>query len=395
MGTAKLVGVIGSGLIGTDPYEENAWSGSSKYFFRECNRQGFLARAFGVEVNNAIRIPLMLKNFSFDREMWRQRFYLDTAYYRQLGMAIVERLSEAEKTGPILQIGGIYDLKPLLAAGSRVYSYHDGNLAQALRSPFFSKGLPKRTIDAALAFERRVYSSVDRIFTMSEYLRKSFIEDFGVDEAKVHAIGAGVNLDEIPEAAEKKCDSKAIVIVGADFERKGGAQLLQAFRTVRRKHSDARLHIVGPRNLEIPPDASDGVVYHGFLSRRDPAQRAKFEAIMREASLFVLPSLYEPFGIAPLEAMLYEIPCVLSNAWAFPEMVTPGVNGALVDSGDVDRLAGTISDLLSDPDKLRTMGQAGRRRVLEKYTWRAVVERLAQILNPPPETLSHAADKLS
>ncbi len=195
----KFVGVMGSGLIGTDPYEENAWSGSSKYFFRECGRQGMLIRAFGVEVAKPIRIPLMLRNFSFDRDLWRQRFYLDTSYYRQLGLEIVRNLSTSERRGSILQIGGIYDLKPLLPPDAGVFSYHDGNLAQALRSPVFVKGVSTRVIDDALAFERRVYSNLDQIFTMSEYLRRSFIDDFGVAEHKVHVIGAGVNLDEVPD----------------------------------------------------------------------------------------------------------------------------------------------------------------------------------------------------
>lgn len=381
MGAISFVGVMGSGLIGTDPFEENAWSGSSKYFFRECDRRGILARAFGVEVANQIRIPLMLRNFSFDRELWRQRFYLDTSYYRQLGLEIVRNLSESERCGSVLQIGGIYDLKPLLSPGSTVFSYHDGNLAQALRSPVFPKGLSKSAIDKALAFEHRVYSNLDHIFTMSEYLRQSFIDDFGVPERKVHAIGAGVNLDEIPTTSEKNYASKAIVFVGSDFERKGGMQLLQAFRIVRQRHGDASLHVIGPRALEIPTEVAEGVTYHGFLSRRDAGQGETFEAVMRRACLFVLPSLYEPFGIAPLEAMLYEIPCVLSDAWAFPEMVSPGVNGALVEPGSVDQLAETISELLDDPDKMKAMGQAARRRVLDCYTWGSVVERLARILS--------------
>jgi glycosyltransferase involved in cell wall biosynthesis len=100
------------------------------------------------------------------------------------------------------------------------------------------------------------------------------------------------------------------------------------------------------------------------------------EMLWRSASLFVMPSLYEPFGIAPLEAMLYGVPCVLSDAWAFPEMVTPGVNGDLVPSRNAGALADSLLRLLGDPDGLERMGQAGRELVLRDFTWPAVVRKL-------------------
>ena len=69
MKTTKLIAVKGSGLIGMDPYEENAWSGFSRSFFKECDRQGILHRAFGVELENAYRIPLSLSNVWFNRAL--------------------------------------------------------------------------------------------------------------------------------------------------------------------------------------------------------------------------------------------------------------------------------------------------------------------------------------
>ena len=88
----KLVGVMGSGLIGTDPYAENAWSGITRFFFGECARQHILHRAFGVEADPVRRYALMLRNFSFDRDPWSQRFYLDPVYYEVLSKAIVNLL---------------------------------------------------------------------------------------------------------------------------------------------------------------------------------------------------------------------------------------------------------------------------------------------------------------
>jgi glycosyltransferase involved in cell wall biosynthesis len=382
--SGKIIGVMGSGLIGTDPFAVDAWSGSSRFFFGECDRQGILARAFGVEVGPALRLPLMLRNFSTDRDLWRQRFYLDTAYYNGLSRAIVQRLGTQDEGCGLLQIGGIYNLRRRLGAARPIYSYHDGNLATAMQSPQFSRRLPERTVQRALRYEREVYQGIDVIFTMSEYLRRSFIDDFGVKAQQVVTIGAGINLEDAPRLpADKPYDSQKLLFLGADFERKGGRTLLEAFWIVRRAHPAAELYIVGPRELSISAEHSAGVHNVGFLSKGVESDRQRLEKILREASLFVLPSIYEPFGIAPLEAMAAGIPAVLSDAWAFPEMVTPGVNGALVRSGDARDLADQLIELLRDPERLRVMGAAGRKRVLENFTWPTVVNKMRAHLRAP------------
>jgi glycosyltransferase involved in cell wall biosynthesis len=74
---------------------------------------------------------------------------------------------------------------------------------------------------------------------------------------------------------------------------------------------------------------------------------------------------------------------VLSDAWAFPEMVTPGVNGALVRSGDARDLADQLIELLRDPERLRVMGAAGRKRVLENFTWPTVVNKMRAHMRAP------------
>lgn len=382
-----IIGVMGSGLIGIDPYEENSWSGSSRFFFAECRRQGWLHRAFGVDAPAALRYPLMLRNFSRDRELWRQQFYLDTTYYRVLSRRIVAGLQADEREHPLLQIGGIYNLRPGIGPARKLYSYHDGNLAQHRLSPQFPAGVSPRRVARALAYERQVCEGIDHIFTMSEYLRQSFIHDFGVPAGRVTTVGAGINLESLPPPAQgKDYDAKKLLFLGSDFERKGGVDLLQAFRRVREVHPSAELNIVGPRQLQIPSELAAGVNYVGFLSKKDPAQRARLDALLRDCSLFVLPSRYEPFGIAPLEAMAFEMPAVLTRSWAFPEMVQPGINGELVGLGDTAELAEKLIALLRHPDRLRAMGQAARQVVVERFTWVQVVQKMRAATGPDPRT---------
>ncbi len=376
-------------MIGREPFEESSWSGSSKYFFEQCRKAGLLERAVGVEVPQYHRIPLILRNFSPHREIWKWKFYLDTEYYRALTKTIWRRLGPGDFRCDILQIGGIYNLPQYVKGRCACYSYHDGNLAQAVRSPYWPQTLPRKTIDRALRFEQDVYRGLDKIFTMSEYLRKSFIEDFRVPEDKVITIGAGINWDTIPEVSEKDYDQKNILFIGVDFRRKGGMVLLQAFQKVRAVFPKAQLHIVGPCHLKIGAEMAKGVVLHGFLSKGSPQGKRILDRLFHQCSLLVMPSLYEPFGIAPLEGMAHEVPCVLTQGWAFPEMVRPGVNGELVERGNVEELADKITNLLGNPNLLQTMGKAGRNVVLEKYTWHSVVSRLEKELQTAPNNVSN------
>jgi len=365
-------------MIGRDPFDGQCWSGSGTYFFNACRDQGLLARAFGVEAPAHVRLPLLALNYASNRTVWRKKFYLDTRYYRALTDAVRRKLTPDDLGHPILQLGAIYNVPEIVRGRTPCYSYHDGNLAEMVASPFWPGGVSARTIERARAYERDVYEGMHRIFTMSEYLRRSMVEQFGVPERKVVCIGAGVNLARIPRVDGKDYTRKTLLFVGVDFFRKGGNTLLEAFRIVRERHPDASLHLVGPRALSLPRERSRGVVYHGFLDKRVPGELRKLQRLWRDACLFVLPSDYEPFGIVALEAQMHAIPCVLTDQWAFPEMVQPGVNGELVACGDAGRLAEALGSLLEDPSRLERMGARARRFAVDNYTWEAVVRRLSR-----------------
>jgi starch synthase len=374
-----FIGVIGSGGIGRDPFDRRSWSGSSYFFFSALRERGLLHRAFGVEVPRPQRWWLMGKNVHQKRDVWRENFYLDTAYRDALTAEIGRRIRPDDAGYDFLQIGSFYNVPRLLQGRTRCVLYSDGNLAEASQSSYFPRGVSARTVDRALAYEREVANQVDRIFTFSDYLRDSFIHQYSVHPDRVVTIGAGVNLDTLPDPVDDKdYGSKDILFIGIDFSRKGGWKLLEAFQGVRSVHPTARLHIVGPRRLDVPTRLRTGVELHGFIDRTTDDGRRKSEALFRRSCLFVMPSLYEPFGIAPLEAMTYNIPCVVTGRWALAEMVTPGVNGDLVEVGSSADIEAKVTTLLRDPEALARMGRAGRERVLARYTWQNVVERLVR-----------------
>jgi alpha-1,3-rhamnosyl/mannosyltransferase len=100
------------------------------------------------------------------------------------------------------------------------------------------------------------------------------------------------------------------------------------------------------------------------------------EVLYRNALVFVYPSLYEGFGIPPLEAMARGVPTVASDAASLPEVV--GEDGVLVNPRRPDLLAAAIGDLLRDPARREELSRRGRRRAAG-FTWRRSAERHLEI----------------
>lgn len=371
---SKLTYFVG-GSVGADPRSPKTWSGVSVFLLKAMEQVNILDRAVGLEIPSLTKNFLMARNFNRNRAVWRAQFYFDPAYRR----ALTKTAKRFPATSPFLfQIGHQFSL-PDAFPQNKCISYHDGNLPELLRSGFGLRGVSRQRIDLALRYEEQTAGQMTAVFTFSEYLRQSFISDYHVPAERVINVGAGINLAEIPDIdVDKDYSAPRILFIGIEFGRKGGPQLLDAFRIIRDAIPAAELHIVGPASLDnLPP----GVIFHGRLSKADPDQKQKLESLFRTSSIFVLPSLYEPFGIAPLEAMLYQLPCVVTDDWALRESVSPGFNGALITKGAVDDLAQKIIQLLSNPDSLALMGRQGRERVLQKYTWPTVVGRMAIALN--------------
>lgn len=91
-------------------------------------------------------------------------------------------------------------------------------------------------------------------------------------------------------------------------------------------------------------------------------------SLVRAMDVFVLPSLIDGLGLAPLEAQALEKPCIITNIPGLSETVVPGETGLVVPPGDESALAEAILSLLFDPDRRRAMGKAARRHIEEHYS---------------------------
>ena len=356
-----------------EPFAPSTWSGSSMYLLRALERAGALAGAVSGG-SRALDLLEQVASFSPDRRRWSLRYHSRSSPAGPLARRVRSALGarrlrglDADADG-VLQIGAWYDVE---GEGIRC-SYHDGNLAVSLSRPEPGLDRQDRGVRRALEAERGLYDRLQLIFTMSDWLRRSFVDDFDQAPEKVITVGAGANLESVPEAPERTFASPRVLFVGKRWERKGGPQLLEAFRGLRRDRADAELWIVGP---EEPPAQEAGIRFHGRISRSSPEGERRLAELYRDATVFAMPSVYEPFGVAFLEAMAYRLPCIGSDRCAMPEIVEDGVTGNTVDAFDTEALALRLLEL-AEPDRARAFGEAGHRRFLERFTWDGVAARM-------------------
>ncbi len=97
--------------------------------------------------------------------------------------------------------------------------------------------------------------------------------------------------------------------------------------------------------------------------------------LLTHATVFVCPSIYEPMGIVNLEAMACETAVVASRVGGIPEVVAEGETGFLVEPGNAAKLAARVNELLADPELATRFGKAGRKRAVERFSWRRIAEQ--------------------
>ncbi len=365
------------GVIDEDPYDSSTWSGSSRYFFQALKQSGALHSAISAQPSKSTQLLYKCLSFQPDMSKWKFKYHLNQSYYGQMTNVAKHALSKIDGSlyQVILQVGAWFDLAGY--RDKRVVSYHDGNLATLLASPYGYPKISEKYILRALAYERSLYERIDLIFTMSEWLAQSFRHDFGVGRERVFAVGAGINLPRVRNIQNKSYDAPRILFVGKDFKRKGGDDLLQAFQLVRKEIKAAELTLIGPR-LESP---LEGVRCEGFISKLSEEGLEKILDEYQRASVFVIPSLYEPFGISFVEAMAHRLPCIGTNICAMPEIIQHDKTGYVVPPRDPSALAESLLKLLKEPERCRNFGNAGYERYEQNYTWQAVAKRMCEVID--------------
>jgi glycosyltransferase involved in cell wall biosynthesis len=223
-----------------------------------------------------------------------------------------------------------------------------------------------------LECEAGVYRAASHVFTFGSGVRQCLVDDYGLAPGKVTRVGAGASVlpSSEPPRALARYARRNILFVGMDWVRKGGPDLLQAFRLLVARLPDATLTIVGCR----PPEA-EGVKGVMVLGKLPPGA---VEPHYQQASCFCMPSRLEPFGVVFVEAAHFVLPVVATTVGDIGDVVRDGENGWRVPPGDPEALAEALWRVLADPATAQRMGAAGA-LLAPECTWEAVARRIAAV----------------
>lgn len=297
----------------------------------------------------------------------REVYYRTPWFFQRLRKMLASRFAGREKEYAFsLATQSLYDAS---VPGIPHFIYTDHTHLTNLYYPAFDRS--RLLAPSIIALEKQAYQNAHRVFVMGSHVARSLVEHYGLPANRAVVIGAGSNIDpsQLPLENDGYSNQRAI-FVGVEWARKGGPLLMEAFRKVQRELPDASLTIVGCKPTVRLPNVT--------VLGRIPRDAVKRE--LARASLFVFPTRIEPFGIAPIEAHLQNLPVVASDLGAIPDIVLAGKTGALTPTDDPVKLAEAIIDYLQHPGKCREHGEAGRIHVMQNFTWDTTGDRMREAI---------------
>lgn len=258
-----------------------------------------------------------------------------------------------------------------------------------------AKGLRRLSIRRWYGFikmQSRVARRLPFLIGVSEEAAHDTEVDFNLKRNSVKVIPLGVDTELfIPRG--QRVPGRLVAIASADSPLKGVRFLLEALAKLRTQH-DVQLHLVSSLNPEgetsrLIDDLNlrDNIVIHSGVSDEELAK------LLASGEVMCVPSLYEGFSLPTVEAMACGTPVVASRVGALTGVV--GVDGdcaILVEPGNVEELVAASSALLSSPEVRSRMGEAGRKRAEEHFSWNSVARRTVDVYQEAIDR-SHIADR--
>ena len=221
----------------------------------------------------------------------------------------------------------------------------------------------------SVVMEQNVVDKVDMFIAVSRYMRRELNQTFGINYNKITVIPNGVDTavfkhQEADDIRRKyMLDNRFVVLfVGRDDPQKGVKYLVNAVKKLASQIPEIMLVMVGHQDIY-----NDKHIL--CLPRVGRSELIKLHSL---SDVFVLPSVYEPFGIVLLEAMACETPCIGIRTGGMPDIIDHNRTGLLVEPRSDEGLSEAIARLYHDPEKRYKMGKKGRERVISCFDWKDI-----------------------
>ena len=353
-----------------DKNKENTWSGTTWNLRNALARRvplqdvALVSPGKGPKTRYAAQSLVTLKGF-------KTNLNFNLSYLAAVDKQVREslpRVSEA-KTERILQVGDLAEI-------TDSYIYQDLSISYLLKcreqdpESFFSSGfqkIPEATLRKRNDLQLTRYAKAKKILTMSQTLAYHLQEDLGFSKEKVVHVGGGTNF--FPSKRKYEKNRRRILFIGRDFFRKGGDQVVAAFRLLQQRLPDSELYILGPKKLS-QKYLGPNIFFLGEVPRE------KIEDYFALCDIFCMPSRFEAYGLVFVEALSRGLPCIGLNKFEMPYFIEEGVTGyLLMPEARADDLAERLQALLEN-ETIFAQVTSKQNQYLAEYGWDAVASRV-------------------
>ena len=254
---------------------------------------------------------------------------------------------------------------------------------------FFLKLLMRRW-HSFLVMQKFVAKRLKKIVVPSNSSLEDIKNEFQVDENKMERVMNGIDLKLFyPDSKIKKIPFRLVTVASADVPLKGLDYLLEALSDLIKVYPDISLSIIG--------ELRKGGHTERLIKKLNLEKRVNFfsdltQADLRktycEAELAIIPSLYEGFGFAAIEAMACGIPIISSSGGALPEVIKD--TGIIIPPKNVKEIYNAVNFLFSSPHSAEEFAKKGLQRANKKFSWAAIAKKLEKVYFKEIEIHKHA-----
>jgi glycosyltransferase involved in cell wall biosynthesis len=217
----------------------------------------------------------------------------------------------------------------------------------------------------------------DKVIAVSQYTAQMIMSRYRIDTGKIRIIHNAFTVSETALHNKKRIfKGTTILYLGRVTLQKGPDYYLDIADKVLKVHPETRFILAGTGDMQrqiLRRSAAlrlkNRFLFTGFLNRK------QVERILQAADIYVLPSVSEPFGISPLEAMAYGITAIISKQSGVAEVVH---NAFKIDYWDIDLWAETINHLIENPEECTKIGMEGRKEV-QKIAWEDAADKIRSL----------------
>lgn len=233
--------------------------------------------------------------------------------------------------------------------------------------------------------ERQLISESDQIIVCSQYMREELLSNFQLSEKKMTIVPNGIEQGEVmvhsTEIYPFIKDRKYVFSVGRMVKEKGFETIIEGAQLAKESKKDIYFVIAGKgpmlekyRKMVSERNLDQYIAFIGYVSDE---QR---NALLVNSEIAVFPSLYEPFGIVALEAMILSKPTIVSETGGLKGIIMHKQTGMLMVPGDAESLLANIDFLTQSPHNAKEIGEKGRQIVKSLYGWKRVASQTVKVI---------------